>query len=158
MVLAAYMDTGYKVMLFIHILSLIVAFAPTFVWPFVNRKLRQQGDADAVTTINRLAGGSTAKIYGPALALGGFIGFGVSGMSKIEGTEDRVFSVSDPWITAAAVIWFILLGIYFGLLAPAEKKIAEGDTSAAKITNAAGGAIHLLAAIALYLMVFKPGA
>lgn len=157
MVLGAYMDTGYKVMLFIHILSLIVAFAPSFVWPFVARKVRQEG-GDEVTTINRLAGGSTAKIYGPALALGGFIGFGVAGMSKIEGTDERVFSVSDPWLSAAAVVWFLLLGIYFGLLAPAEKKIAEGDTSAAKITNAAGGAIHLLAAIALYLMVFKPGA
>lgn len=158
MVLAAYMDTGYKIMLAVHILCFIVAFAPSFVWPFVARRLRQAGDQDVAGTINRMAGGSSARIYGPAAALGGLIGFGLAGMSKIEGTEDRVFSVSDPWLTAAAVLWFLLLGIYFGLLAPAEKRIAGGDSSAAKIANAAGGGIHLIAAVALYLMVFKPGA
>lgn len=158
MVLAAYMDTGYKVMLVVHILCFIVAFAPSFVWPFVARRLRQEGDQDIAGTINRLAGGNSSKIYGPAAALGGFIGFGLAGMSKPEGSDEVFYSVADPWLTAAAVLWFLLLGIFFGLLAPAEKRIAEGDGSAAKIANAAGGAIHLIAAVALYLMVFKPGA
>lgn len=157
MVLAAYMDTGYKLMVFLHILSFFVAFSPAFVWPFVARKVRQDG-GDPVGTINGLAGGSSARIYGPALALGGILGFGIAGMSKIEGSDKLFYSVSDPWLSAAAVVWFLLLGVYFGLMAPAEKKVAEGDQAAGKILNMAGGIVHLLAAVALFLMVFKPGA
>lgn len=158
MVLAAYMDNGYKVMVAVHILCFIVAFAPSFVWPFVARRLRQDGDQDIAGTINRLAGGNSVKIYGPAAALGGILGFGIAGMSKIEGQDEPFYSLADPWLSAAAVLWFLLLGIFFGLLGPAEKRIAAGDGSATKIANAAGGAIHLIAAVALYLMVFKPGA
>ena len=43
MIIAAYMDNGYKLMLFLHILSVIVAFAPAFVWPIVSVQLKKAG-------------------------------------------------------------------------------------------------------------------
>lgn len=158
MISAAVGDTGYNVMLVIHVLALIVAFAPAFVWPFVSRKLRTSGGSDLSSAVATATAGMTTKIYGPALAVGGLVGFGLAGMSKPEGADEPLYSVSDPWLSAAALIWFLLLGLYFGLVGPAEKKAAEGDESAAKMVRMSNGIIHLLVVVALYLMVFKPGA
>lgn len=157
MIIAAYLGTGYKIMLFIHVLAMIVAFAPSFVWPFVSVGLRKAGDQDPAGTINRLNGGSSQRIYGPALAVGGLVGFGVAGMSKPSSGADPIFAMSQTWLMVAALVWVIMLGIYFGLLAPAEKKLAEGDRSVEKMIGMGTGIMHLLIVIALYLMVFKPG-
>ncbi len=158
MVTAPIGDTGYNVMLVVHVLALIVAFAPAFVWPFVARQLRTSGGEQLSSAVARATAGMTTKIYGPALAVGGLVGFGLAGMSKPEGGDAPIYSVSDPWLAAAAVIWFLLLGLYFGLVGPAEKRAAEGDESAAKMVRMSNGIIHLGVVVALYLMVFKPGA
>lgn len=157
MIVAAYLGTGYKIMLFIHVLAMLVAFAPAFVWPFVTMALRKSGDQDPAGTVNRLAGGNSQRIYGPALAVGGLVGFGVAGMSKPASGADPIFAMSQTWLIVAALVWFLMLGIFFGLLAPAEKKFAEGDRSVAKMISMGYGIVHLLVVIALYLMVFKPG-
>lgn len=150
MLVAAYGDTGYNLLLLLHILAVIVAFAPSFVWPFVSVRLKQAGKPVG-PTIAELASGNSAKIHGPALALAGIFGFGLVGMS------DKLFEFSDPWLSAAMLLWFIALGVVFGMMAPAEKRIAEGDVGAEKILSMAGGILHLVLAVELYLMIFKPG-
>lgn len=150
MLLAAITSTGYKIMLLLHILSVIVAFAPAFVWPVASARLKKEGKPVG-PTIGSLAAGNTAKIHGPALVLVGFFGFGLAGMS------DEVWKFDQAWLMAAAVIWFLMLGIIFGLMLPAEKKSAAGDESADKIVSMAGGFMHLLLVVMLYLMIFKPG-
>lgn len=150
MVIAAIRDTGYNVVLFIHILAVIVAFTPGFVWPFVSVKLKKEGKPVG-PAIGDLASGNTAKVHGPALVIAGIFGFGLVGMS------DQAFEFSDPFISAAMLVWFILLGVTFGLMLPAEKKAAAGDEGAEKIISMAGGIMHLLLAVELYLMIFKPG-
>lgn len=150
MLLAAYRDTGYNVVLFIHILAVIVAFAPAFVWPFVSVKLKKQGKPVG-PAIGELAAGNTVKVHGPALVIAGIFGFGLVGMSK------KLYTFGDPWVSAAMLLWFIMLGIIFGMMLPAEKKAAAGDESADKIVSMAGGIMHLLLAVVLYLMIFKPG-
>lgn len=159
MVTAAVGDTGYNVMLLIHVLAVMVAFAPAFVWPFVARKLRSATqDGDLSSAVARATAGMTTKIYGPALAIGGLVGFGLAGMSGKDANDELIYSVSDPWLSAAAVIWFLLLGLFFGLVGPAEKRAVAGDESAAKMVRMSNGIIHLGVVVALYLMVFKPGA
>ena len=150
MLLAAYRDTGYNVVLFIHILAVIVAFAPAFVWPFVSVKLKKQGKPVG-PAIGELAAGNTVKVHGPALVIAGIFGFGLVGMS------DKYIKFSEPWVSAAMLLWFIMLGVIFGLMLPAEKKAAAGDESADKIVSMAGGIMHLLLGVELYLMIFKPG-
>ncbi len=151
MVFAAYRDTGYNVVLFIHILAVIVAFAPGFVWPFVSVKLKKEGKPVG-PAIGELAAGNTVKVHGPALAIAGIFGFGLVGMSE------KLYTFADPWISVAMLLWFIMLGVIFGLMLPAEKKAAAGDASADKIVSMAGGIMHLLLVVVLYLMIFKPGA
>jgi uncharacterized membrane protein len=151
MLIAAIGSTGYNVVLLVHLLAVIVAFAPSFVWPFVSVRLKKEGKPVGAT-IAALTAGSSAKIYGPALAVAGLAGFALAGMSN------KVYRVADPWLSVAALLWFLALGVVFGLMAPAEKRIAAGDQSVEKLLSMSGGILHLILAVQLYLMVFKPGA
>ncbi|MCU1355030.1 MAG: hypothetical protein JWM89_448 [Acidimicrobiales bacterium] len=141
---------GYKLMLLLHILAVIVAFAPAFVWPIVSVQLKKQGKPVG-PAIGALAAGNTVRVHGPALVLVGFFGFGLVGMS------DKAWDFSQAWISAALLVWFLMLGALFGLLLPAEKRAATGDAGAERITSMAGGILHLLLIVMLYLMVWKPG-
>ena len=141
---------GYKLFLLLHILTVIVAFAPGFVWPIVSVNLKKQGK-EVGPAIGALAAGNTTKVHGPALVLAGFFGFGLIGMS------DKVWEFSQSWISVAMLLWFIMLGVLFGMMLPAEKKAAAGDASADKIISMAGGILHLLLLVMLIVMIWKPG-
>lgn len=155
MVIAEIGSTPYRIMLLIHIASAVVAFAPAFVWPFVSVKLKKAGEPVG-PTLSRLAGGNTLKIHGPAYVVTGFVGFGLAGMSgEING--EKVFSMSQTWLSVAALLWFVGMGVMFGLINPAEKKAAEGDAAAEKQLSMFNGILHLILFVALYLMIWKPG-
>lgn len=141
---------GYKLFLLLHILTVIVAFAPGFVWPIVSVNLKKQ-QKPVGPAIGALAAGNTAKVHGPALVLAGFFGFGLIGMS------DKVWEFSQSWISVAMLLWFIMMGVVFGMMLPAEKKAAAGDASADKIVSMAGGILHLLLLVMLIVMIWKPG-
>lgn len=141
---------GYKLFFLLHILSIIVAFAPNFVWPMVSVKMRKEGKP-AGATIGELAGGNTLKVHGPALVLAGIFGFGMVGMS------DKAWEFSQAWVSAGMLVWFLLMGVVFGLMLPAEKKAAAGDVAAEKLVSMAGGIMHLLLVIELIIMIWKPG-
>lgn len=143
LVLGAIGDTGFNIMQFVHIAGMVVAFAPTLVKP--------DGGIPAG------GGAKLRKVYGPALAVGGLAGFGVAGMSGKDANDELFYSMSQPWLSAAALLWFIALGLVFALIAPAQDKAAAGDQSATKIVAAATGGLHLILAVALYLMIWKPG-
>jgi hypothetical protein len=145
---------GYKALLFLHILSVLVAFAPGFVWPVASVALKRKGKPVG-PAIGELAAGNTVKVHGPALVLAGIFGFGLVSMSKVNGVA--VFEFSQSWISAAMLVWFIIIGLVFGVMLPAEKKAAIGDQGAEKIVSAVGGCLHLLLAVELFLMIWKPG-
>ena len=147
---------GYKILLLLHILAVIVAFAPAFVWPFVSVRLKKQ-QKPVGPAIGELAGGHTTKVSGPALVLAGVFGFALVGMSKLKGGVDAVWTFKQTWVSVAALCWFIMVGLLFAVMAPAEKKAAAGDEGAEKIISAVGGVLHLLMVVVLIMMIFKPG-
>lgn len=147
---------GYKLVLLLHILSVIVAFAPAFVWPVVSVRLKKQGKAPG-PAIGDLAANNTAKVHGPALVLAGIFGFALIGMSKPKGAAEAAWKFSQPWVSVAMLCWFIMLGLVFAVMAPAEKKAAAGDEGAEKIISSVGGVLHLLLIVVLIMMVWKPG-
>ena len=150
MLLATVDSSAYKVLLFLHILSVIIAFAPAFVWPFVSVRLRK-ANQPVGATINQLAGGNTLKIHGPAFAASGIFGFGLIGVS------DKVWAFDQTWISIAMLLWFLGLGVMFGLMAPAEKKAEAGDEGAEAKLTMYGGMLHLLLFLLLVDMIWKPG-
>lgn len=152
MVLAAYLDTGYKVVFLLHILSVIVAFAPAFTSPILVAKTKK---AEGEGALPRLAGylhANARTIHFPALILVGLFGLGMVGMS------DDAFSFSDTWVILALVVWIALCGVVSAVITPGEKKLAGGDLSAEKNVALGGQIASVMLLVMLYLMIFKPGA
>ena len=80
MILAAVGDTPYRIVLILHILSFMVAFAPAFVHPLVGRQSRSIDDPNFRKIVGMLAANGR-KIYAPALIVTPLIISGpISGM------------------------------------------------------------------------------
>jgi uncharacterized membrane protein len=148
--IASYQGTGYNVMLFLHILTAVVAFAPAFVHPLLARQTNALEAADRGKVFGMLAGNGR-RIYAPALILTGLFGFAMQGMS------DGVIEFSQTWFWLALIVWIAMNGVLHGLLLPAERAVAAGDETAAKKVDTGSAMLTVLLLVMLYLMVFKPG-
>ena len=148
--LAAYRDTGYNVMLFVHILTAFVAFAPAFVHPLLGNQSKALGAGERNKLLGMIAGNGR-RIYAPALILTGLLGFGMQGLS------DSVIEFGQTWFWLSIVVWLVMNGVLHAVLLPAERAMADGDESAESKVSAGGGVLTVLLLVMLYLMVFKPG-
>ncbi len=146
---AAYRETGYNVMLFLHIVSAVVAFAPAFVHPLLVKQTMSMGEGRR-RMLEAMAGNGR-RIYAPALILVGLFGFAMQGMS------DGVIEMGQTWFWLAIVLWLAMNGVLHAMLLPAERAVAAGDDSATSKVDTAGLILTVLLLVTLYLMVFKPG-
>jgi uncharacterized membrane protein len=146
LVLAEIGSTPYKVMLLLHVLLVVVGFAPAWLSPVLVRLTangdRAAGEALEVSILRYSLGG---------LAAAGILGFGLAGMS------DKVFKMSQTWLSLAIVLWLAQLVMIFFFTRPAIKAFTAGDASARGRIGMATGITHLLLLVMLYLMIFKPG-
>lgn len=147
---AAYRETGYNVMLFLHILTLLVAFAPAFVHPLLARQSADFDPGGRAKLIGAMAANGR-RIYAPALIVAGLFGLAMQGMS------DGVIEFGQTWFWLALILWLAMNGVLHGMLLPAERAVAAGDDSAIKKADTGGMIITVLLLVTLYLMVFKPG-
>ena len=154
MLLADIYDTPYNIMLFVHIFAMFAAFAPMFVNPFIDRET--QGNPTVRQAIFAGIAARSMRIHGSMLILGGLIGFGVAGMSKVG--DELVYSVSDSWLWPSVAIWIAMNGVLHAMIIPGEKAIAAGDDTVGKKAEVGGMLITLMFVVTLFLMVFKPGA
>jgi uncharacterized membrane protein len=150
-VLAAGLDSGiYKLLLFLHVLTVVVAFAPLFVQPLLFRQLsrKRRGDlpalADGVLVNNR-------RVYAPALIIAGFFGI------LLIATSDKVWEFSQVWVSLAFLVWIGMNGVLHAVQIPAQRKLAAGDRTATQRLDRADGILAVLFVIMLVLMVWKPG-
>lgn len=141
---------GYKLLLLLHILSVIVAFGPAFAVPVMNVRARKLG-SDSTAALAALVKGNTLKIYGPATVLAGIFGCGLVGMSE------KVWKFDQAWVSVALLLWILVVALQFGLLAPAEKRAAAGDEGAERLQSMFVGIQHLLLVGLLFVMIWKPG-
>lgn len=147
---------AYKLLFLLHIVAIVVAFAPGFVNPSINGRLKGEGSSLAKhPRVAAIMARNTQLIYGPALVLAGLFGIGLVFSSKSHGT--MIFEFSQAWVSIAFVLWIAMLGVVFGALQPAEKKVGEGDEAAAKRVNMFGGIVQLLFLLMLIDMIWKPG-
>jgi uncharacterized membrane protein len=146
LVLAEIGSTPYKVMLLLHVLLVVVGFAPAWLSPVLVRLTangdRAAGEALEVSILRYSLGG---------LAAAGILGFGLAGMS------DKVFKMTQTWLSIAIVLWLAQLVMIFFFARPAIKAFTAGDASARGRIGMATGITHLLLLVMLYLMIFKPG-
>jgi len=149
MILAAYRDTGYNIVLFIHIVTAVVAVVPAVAHPIMFELEKRRADADLVALANRLA--ATSRIYVVAVAVSGIIGFGLISMS------DNVIAWGDTWVWLSIVVWLGLNGLLHAVLFPAEQALGEGDESAMKKIDTFVPVLGVVVLVLFYLMVVKPG-
>lgn len=150
MVLAAVRDNIYNFALFLHILLVLVAFAPAFVHPILASQLSAARTADE-SQVLRFMHGNGRRIYAPALILAGLVGFALQGMSG------GVYAFGQAWIWLSIVLWIVVNGVMHAVLLPGEKAVAEGDLSARSKVTVGGAAITVLLLVILALMIYKPG-
>lgn len=149
MLLAAYRDTPYDIVLFLHILTVIIAMAGAVAHPLLFQFEMKRDEPDMVGLLQRVAPAS--RVYAIVLAVTGILGFGLISMS-----ED-VVAWGDTWVWLGILLWVAANGVMHGMLLPAERAVAEGDESAMKRVMLAGQIATVLVLVLLYLMVFKPG-
>jgi uncharacterized membrane protein len=146
-ILAAMDSTGYKMMLLIHILAVVIGFAPAWLTPVLVR-LTANGDTAAADGLEA----SILRFSLPGIAVAGLLGFGLAGMS------DKEYSMSQPWLSAAALLWLILLAVIAFVARPAIKAFRGGDVKARGMIMMSTGITHLILVVMLFLMIWKPGA
>jgi uncharacterized membrane protein len=152
MLFAAVGDTPYRIVLIVHILTAMAAFAPAFAHPFLANQARAMGP-EGRQTVMRYMVANGRRIYTPALIVTGLAGFALQGMSE------GAWGFDQAWITGAILIWVAMNGILHAVLIPAEAKVAagEGGEAAESRVQIGGAVLTVLLVVMLYLMVFKPG-
>ncbi len=152
--LAAFNDTPYKIVLVLHIVFVFAAFASMFVHPFVNA---HTAGHEARSFVFAEIAKRSVRIHSMALIVGGLLGFALAGMSD-DGTGELVYRVRDGWILAAVAVWVAMNGVLHAMIVPAEKAIAAGDESKTSRLSTGFAVTSALFLVMMYLMVFKPGA
>ena len=146
MTLAEIGSTSYDLMLLLHVLAVVIGFAPAWLTPVLVR-LSAAGDRAAADAIDA----SILRFSLPGLVVAGLLGFGLAGMS------DKVFRMSQTWLTIAIVLWLVLLAVTLFVARPAIKAFRDGDLAARGRIAMSTGVSHLILVVMLYLMIFKPG-
>jgi hypothetical protein len=132
--------TGYEILLFLHVLAVIAAFGPALLYTLGV----EVGAAKELTDLH-------TKISIPAVVLVGILGFALVGAS------DKAWTFSQAWVPIAAVVWLLVVLDAVALLRPALAEAATGKDKKAQVAMATG-LMHLGMVVAIFLMVFKPGA
>ena len=140
----------YNVVLVLHLLAVLAAFAPVFVHPFFTQ------DAPSMAPEQRrqlfgLMAGYGRRVQISALLLAGLFGFALSGMSG------GVYGLAKPWLLASIVVWVAMNGVSHAVILRGEKAVAAGDDSGQRQVALGGAVLSIMLLVMLGLMVFKPG-
>jgi len=127
--------TLYRILYLVHILSIVTAFGPLFLYP----RMKRAGEVSAIAALHM-------KLVFPALIVLWIAGMGMAGVAK--------FALGEMWwITITIVLWLIALAVSWFLIRPA---IAETSDDSVKKMSMGIGITHLILVISLWLMIFKP--
>jgi uncharacterized membrane protein len=151
MLYAAVGDTWYQLLLFLHLLTVIVAFAPGVAHALLLARLSRLDG----TSASRVAGAMVEtgrKVYAPAL-----IAAGLFGILLILASGDR-YSFADTWVSISFVLWFAMNGVLHALILPGQRKMSTGDTRAESRVNLGNALLNAMLVIIVIMMIWTPGA
>ncbi len=175
MVYAVLPDSGvYQLVLFLHILTAIVGFGSTFVWPMLSAKARKSGDPGLMLKVSEMIDEAGHVLSSPIIWASGALGlllvvFGAT-------ADPAYWEFSETWISIAMTLYLVALGVSLGLHGPNLKRMLalQREMAAAgppqggpppqlaelqargKKAGMFGGILHLLFVLILLDMVFKP--
>ena len=128
-------QTLVKLLYFVHVLSIVAAFGPLFLYP----RLQRAGETSAMAALHM-------KLVFPALILLWVVGMGMAGVNK--------FALAEMWwITITITLWVGTVAVSWFLIRPA---IIDTSDNAKKKMSMGIGITHLTLVASLVLMIFKP--
>lgn len=143
--------TLYNLLLLVHILAVVVTFAPAAINPLLERHFEKNGGEAALTNW----AGFTA-FYTSRIALPGLVVILLTGVWMILDFDGWEFS--QLWISLSFLGWLALGGVVSAMVLKGEKQLAAGDVSGRNLLAKGGSIATVLLLVMLYLMIFKPGA
>jgi hypothetical protein len=142
-------STTYRLLFLLHIISIVVAFAPAITHTVLVRQLGQ--DDGALRRFAGFAATNEQRIHGTALILVGVFGMG------LVITSDSAWGFDQMWVNLAFVVWIAMNGVLHAMIVPGERALGTGDESAQQRLDLGGLIMTLLFLAMLYLMIWKPG-
>ena len=128
-------QTLVKLLYFVHVLSIVAAFGPLFLYP----RLQRAGETSAMAALHM-------KLVFPALILLWVVGMGMAGVNK--------FALAEMWwITITITLWVGTVAVSWFLIRPA---ISDTSDNAKKKMSMGIGITHLILVASIVLMIFKP--
>lgn len=128
-------QTLVKLLYLVHVLSIVAAFGPLFLYP----RMQRAGETSAMAALHM-------KLVFPALILLWVVGMGMAGVNK--------FALAEMWwITITIALWIGSVAVSWFLIRPA---ISDTSDDAKKKMSMGIGITHLILVISLVLMIFKP--
>jgi len=151
MILAAWRDSTYNLFLFLHVVAVVITFAPAVINPMLERYFARSGGEPVLQSW----AGFTST-YTRTFTLGGLGALLLTGIVMII-LSDEAIEFSETWISLSFLLWFALGGVISAMVLKGEKQVAAGDLAGAKLIARGGTIATILGLVVLYLMVFKPG-
>jgi uncharacterized membrane protein len=149
-VTAALRDGAYNVVLALHIIAVVVAFAPAVAHPLTIARVKRRG-ADGVPGAADVMVQNARAVYFPALVAIAPLGIVMVLLS------DDAWQFDQAWIIASLLVWVAICGVVSAMIMPAERALAAGDAAAEKRVALGGQAATILFVVMLWLMIWKPG-
>ena len=161
MTLAVVDSTGYRIVLVLHLLSVVVGLGAVSLGAvFAAQARRNPGPGvrllvETQVRMTKLAGWIVIGIP--------VFGFALVGMS------DKVLSVSQTWVWTSLVVWVLIMGVLHGMVLGAGRRLLAALDAAGPGAPPAGvaalgqrlavgtGVVALLTVVGIVLMVWQPG-
>lgn len=144
-------------MLALHLLFAIFTIGPLVHATTTATRGLRRGDAPEL-----LSSARTTRIYAYASVLVVLFGFALMSATSPY-TQEKVATFGETWIWLSLLLWLVAAALALAVVAPslvgaAEQLTTGGDAGALTARVAAsGGAIGLLIAVIVFLMVYQPG-
>lgn len=162
MLFGSIVDPGYKVVLFLHVLAVVLAFGPTFGYAFFFSVAPQY--PRAVPAI--MAGVQKCDRY---LVNPGMVVLLLAGIGLLS-ASDGAWDTSDAFVAVGFVAIIALFGLQHGFFQPqtrkakelAERDLETGDTlspefeAVSQRIGQVGGLAGIIVVVTIFFMAYKP--
>jgi uncharacterized membrane protein len=159
---ASIVDPGYKIVLFLHILAVVLAFGPTFGYALFFSVAPQHPRATPAI----LAGVQKCDRY---LVNPGMVVLLLAGIGLLS-ASDGVWDTSDVFVAVGFVAIIALFGLQHGFFQPqtrkakelAERDLKAGDTLSPEFEalgqriGQVGGIAGVIVVVTIFFMTYKP--
>jgi uncharacterized membrane protein len=162
MLFGSIVDPGYKIVLFLHILAVVLAFGPTFGYAFFFSVAPQYPQATPAI----LAGVQKVDRY---LVNPGMVVLLLAGIGLLS-ASDGAWDASDVFVAVGFVAIFALFGLQHGFFQPqtrkakelAERDLEAGDTLSPEFEavsqglSKVGSLAGIIVVVTIFFMTYKP--